>query len=262
MPQTRPIRRAEVLGIDVELRVIRNDGWRMSPHWHQDLQVIATLDGEAEAIVGDAVPITLPRGALIVIPPNVPHTAYATGSAEWTFHSLHVSPGRLGARELGIKPVVGQRGDPLAACFAALIGGLFGKRPTAVDGLCGAFLDELHRELDRVEQLEDRPGPLHAVARELSQDLAVKLSVTQVAARHGLSAGHLSREFRRHYGMPPHAWRTNARIEAAKRYLRSGASVARAAELSGFRDSSHLARHCKLWTGLTPRSFRKKIEGP
>ena len=259
VPQTRPIRRAEVLGIDVELRVIRNDGWRMSQHWHEDLQVIAGLNGEAEAIVADAAPIHLPPGALIVVPPNVPHTAYATGTAEWSFHSLHVSPSRFGAYGMGTEPIVSYRGDPLAERFAALIAGLFAKRTTTIDDLCAAFLNELSRHIGCVAMLDGQQTALQAVLRELSQDLAGASSVAQIAARHGLSAGHLSRKFHRLYGMPPHAWRMNARVEAAKQHLRSGATVARAAELSGFNDSSHLARQCKQWTGLTPRSFRRKI---
>ena len=259
MPQSPPIRRAEALGMDVEFRVIRNLGWVMAPHWHSDLQVIATSSGLAEVIVGDDAPVRLPPGALIVIPPESPHTAYATGSAAWTFHSLHMSPDRLEGSALGLTtPVVSGPGDPLAASFSLLVDSLFSKSSPSLADRHSAFSSQLVRVIGLSERRRGPHPEMRAVADELDRDLEGTKSVSAIAERHGMSAGHLSREFRRACGMPPHAWRINARVEAAKRYLRAGQSVGRAAELAGFRDSGHLARQCKLATGLTPRAYRRR----
>lgn len=94
MAQTPPIRRATRLGLDVELRAIRNGGWRFPSHWHDDLQVIATVHGRGVALV-EGRTYLLPEGALIVIPPRAVHTAWSESKAGWTFHSLHAAPERL-----------------------------------------------------------------------------------------------------------------------------------------------------------------------
>jgi AraC-like DNA-binding protein len=82
--------------------------------------------------------------------------------------------------------------------------------------------------------------PLAAIAREL-----------------GCSLEHLGRVFHRTYGMTPSRFAMWRRIERARRMLLTDdRSIGEIAAALDFRDSSHLSRHFRAWTGSSPSRFR------
>jgi AraC-like DNA-binding protein len=83
------------------------------------------------------------------------------------------------------------------------------------------------------------------------------VSLTAIARELGCSLEYLGRVFKRTYGMTPSRFAMWRRIERARRMLladdRAVGEIAAALE---FKDSSHLARHFKVWTGSSPSQFR------
>ena len=257
MGQAPPIARAGRLGLDVELRLIRNSGMRHPSHWHEDLQIIATIQGRGEATVqGQAYP--LPKGTLIVIPPSLVHTARAATGEEWSFQSLHAAPERLGL--VAAKPVLSAQDNPADQLFRRLqlvTSALFdkGQNENALlvfDALLSDITERVQNEPNNTSPISAR---LTSARAELADRLSEPLPVSVIAKRHGWSVGHFSREFHRAFFMPPHAWRLNARIEAAKRHLRRGGTVADAPKVAGFLDLSHFSRHYRQATGITARTY-------
>jgi len=66
----------------------------------------------------------------------------------------------------------------------------------------------------------------------------------------------LSRAFKRHYGMTPHAFLINRRIQFARRQLREGKLIADVALESGFADQAHFQRAFKQHLAATPGQYR------
>lgn len=85
---------------------------------------------------------------------------------------------------------------------------------------------------------------------------ARNISLADLSAAAETSPFHLLRTFRQQVGLTPHAYLVQTRVEAAKRLLRSRTAIAEVAALTGFTDQSHLTRHFKRLTGVTPRRFR------
>jgi AraC-like DNA-binding protein len=79
--------------------------------------------------------------------------------------------------------------------------------------------------------------------------------IAELAALTGLDRAYLIRSFRRSVGMPPHEWLIQIRIAEAKRLLSCGRAIAEVAGEVGFADQSHLTRHFKSLTGLTPGQY-------
>ncbi|MGY5450339.1 AraC family transcriptional regulator [Agarivorans sp. MS3-6] len=93
--------------------------------------------------------------------------------------------------------------------------------------------------------------------QECIQDqLAMHLSLTELADVAGLSRYHLVRSFKRIYGLSPHAFQLNQRINRAKALLRDGDSIANTALALGFADQSHFQRNFKKRLALTPRQYQ------
>ncbi|MBT2455821.1 AraC family transcriptional regulator [Streptomyces sp. ISL-86] len=68
---------------------------------------------------------------------------------------------------------------------------------------------------------------------------------------------HLIRSFRRAYGLPPHAYLTGRRVDAARRLLLAGMRPVEAATAAGFYDQAHLARHFGRHVGTSPARFAR-----
>jgi AraC family transcriptional regulator len=88
---------------------------------------------------------------------------------------------------------------------------------------------------------------------------ARELSLTDIAEAAHLSPFHLARLFKQSLGVSPHQYLIHVRVDSARWLLSAGSgerSLAEVASAVGFADQSHLTRHFKRVTGVTPRQFR------
>jgi AraC-like DNA-binding protein len=83
-------------------------------------------------------------------------------------------------------------------------------------------------------------------------------SLENLAAELGTSPFVLLRAFRDTYGMPPHAWLTDARVRRARSLLDAGTAPAEAAVTVGFTDQPHLNRHFSRIVGVPPGAYQRE----
>lgn len=103
----------------------------------------------------------------------------------------------------------------------------------------------------------------HAKMREIRSYLAEHcteaFSLDALAEQFFISKYHLSREFKRIYGITPNAYVISKRITLAKRLLRySDKNMEEISRLCGFYDSSYLNKQFKKSEGLSASDYRKK----
>jgi methylphosphotriester-DNA--protein-cysteine methyltransferase len=67
------------------------------------------------------------------------------------------------------------------------------------------------------------------------------------------------RAFRAAYGLPPHRYQLQRRVQIALRRLRAGAELAALAADLGFADQSHLCRVLRDETGHAPSTLRRML---
>ena len=110
------------------------------------------------------------------------------------------------------------------------------------------------------------PGQLNRAKALMSEDLAGRIRLDQIAKACNLSVRHFSRAFRQSSGLPPHQWLLNQRIERAKELLRDPKlSLLDIAIACGFGDQSHFSRAFSKMTDLSPgiwRRMRSTPQGP
>ena len=96
-------------------------------------------------------------------------------------------------------------------------------------------------------------------ARRIWQADGVRLiNVDELACAASVSAGHLYRIFREHYGCgPAHALELIRLSRAAMMIQRSNASLADVARESGFADPYHLSRRFRAAYGVPPGTYRR-----
>lgn len=97
------------------------------------------------------------------------------------------------------------------------------------------------------------------VRQYLDEHYTEKFSLDDLSERFFISKYHLSREFRKNYGITPNHYVIAKRITYAKKLLRfSDYSLEEIARSCGFYDTSYLNKQFKKSEGLSPSDFRKK----
>ncbi|WP_246675518.1 MULTISPECIES: AraC family transcriptional regulator [unclassified Mesorhizobium] len=110
----------------------------------------------------------------------------------------------------------------------------------------------------RKRQAASPKGGLSAVGarrvREyLDQNFVRKVMVAELASGAGVSPNHFIARFAGTFGMPPHRYLINLRLDLAEKLLAGGElPIAEVAYLAGFSDQSHLAATMKRYRGRTP----------
>lgn len=91
----------------------------------------------------------------------------------------------------------------------------------------------------------------------LEQHFSQNVSLGQLAEISDLSRFHLLRAFAREFGLPPHAFQINLRVERVRVLLKSGVPL-HSIE-AGFADQSHLTRHFRRAMGITPGQYAAMV---
>jgi AraC-like DNA-binding protein len=113
--------------------------------------------------------------------------------------------------------------------------------------------EEQHlRDLARLRRVRDR------IDREYAQPLDVEALARGV----NMSAGHLSRQFRRAYGEPPYAYLMTRRIERAMALLRRGdLSVTEVCFAVGCSSLGTFSSRFTALVGVSPSTYRRRQTG-
>jgi AraC-like DNA-binding protein len=90
----------------------------------------------------------------------------------------------------------------------------------------------------------------------IRQNSTRSLRLEEICAEASLSASHLIRAFKQEYGLTPHAYQLNCRIEFCRSQLRAGHSIADVALAAGFSDQAHFQRSFKKFVAATPGQYQ------
>ncbi|THA74792.1 AraC family transcriptional regulator [Streptomyces sp. A0642] len=209
-------------------------------------------------------------GSVVMINPEVPHTARAGVPEGWAYATLYPSArviNDIAAETTHLRGTVGFTETGVADPYAAR---LIGEVHRAAEEDNALAADSVLRVL--VTRLLTRHGsalptrPVRAAgARDAARARAVLESrmtgpptLEALAAELGTSPFALLRAFKKQYGMPPHTWLTDARVRRARRMLDSGVAPAAAAAAVGFTDQPHLNRHFTRIVGVPPGAYRRE----
>ncbi|GAB7030595.1 AraC family transcriptional regulator [Streptomyces sp. NPDC021749] len=241
-------------------------------HAHDGYVVCAVTSGIEEVGLQKG-SIRAGHGGIIMINPEVAHTARAGAPEGWTYATLYPSSGLVAA---------------IADETTALRGTAGFTESVAEDPRHARMITDVHRAAEAgnalaadsllrlaVARLLRRYGgplpartPRSAGARNaararavLEERMADPPSLEQLAHDLGTSPFALLRAFKATYGMPPHTWLTDARVRRARTLLEAGRAPADTAVAVGFTDQPHLNRHFTRIVGVPPGAYRRERAG-
>jgi AraC-like DNA-binding protein len=119
------------------------------------------------------------------------------------------------------------------------------------------FFTDVQQRLNPIEQPLREPNfKLERAADYIRDNCTLQLKLEDICEAAQLSPSYLIRAFKHHYGMTPHAFLVNRRIQFARDQLRSGKLIADVALEAGFADQAHFQRVFKQHLAATPGQYR------
>lgn len=233
-------------------------------HAHEEYQVCLNLDLPGRVWYRRAWHTVAPRSLTVVAPQEVHETRDPDDRrASGRYRVFYLDPGVVDA-------VAGDAGRPSRADLV-LPGELFDRflrlhlayqepesRLTR-DCLAQSALGALLERQGAVPARHPRPARREAErAREyLMDNLTRNVSLADLAKVANLSPFHLARTFAGEYGLPPHAYQIQARVNLARRLLLAGRSATDVAYATGFYDPSHFTRHFTRVVEVSPGRYAR-----
>lgn len=260
------------LGVTV-LNAVMSD-FAYGKHAHEELAVGVTLDGMQEFTCRGRWFRSAP-GNIILLNPGDVHNGNPGGGLALKYTMLYLDP-------VAFNQLMGCAADSERSEFRL-------PENHIVD-------PELQALVLRMVRLAVRPGAtrfdaeacLYALARRLTQRLGLyrpdgwtdikdtlllrardyihdnigeDLSIDDLSRAAHLSKYHFIRMFRSQFGLTPHQYIINQRINRVREGLGAGLPPTDAALRFGFFDVSHMNRHFKRIYGVTPKQYQRQLAG-
>lgn len=266
--------RSALAGPGLELFEARFAGHAYDRHRHDVYAIGLTLSGVQCFTCRGADRASI-AGRSILLHPDELHDGRAGTTDGFAYRMAYVEPALI---QRALEARLGRRGalpfardvvvdDPVLAHTVerAFIDFPAPLEPLAQDQAVLSFAEALLRHDGSL-----RPGTAdsvdeRAVARARDfLDTAFERVVdsSELEAVAGLDRYRLARQFRRRYGTSPYRYLTMRRLQAARRMILDGTTLAEVAAATGFADQSHLTRQFKAGYGLTPGRLRRLSVGP
>lgn len=238
-----------------------------SRHFHDTFSIGAITGGRSTYLNGRRRE-TVVAGAVVVMNPGDVHACNPIDDERWAYRMLYVDRVWLTGLQHGLGLSRNQdlrafstavTTDPsLFAGFVQLTGVLTdaSAEPLQKSAAAVSFFTDVQQRLDPAPCQRDDAAKLRLAAEFISDNRTRRVTLDEICAATDLSASYLIRSFKRRYGMTPHAYLINRRIQYGQAELRRGRAIADVAQDAGFADQAHFQRAFKRLLAATPRQYR------
>lgn len=258
------ILRCRIAGVEA---VAASSGHVFARHTHEQFGIGLIHQGAQKSLSGRGV-VEAGAGDMITVNPGEVHDGMPIGDAGRSWRMLYFDPAVIGNAMEDISQGRTRIAEFTAPAFHDVgtsrhFQTLF-SAITAPGDDRGEMLDEECTLLLLADVMHERDGQSHgghvpsAVARAQSlidDDPAVPVTLTDLAQAAGLSRFQVVRGFSKSFGLTPHAYLVQRRIDLTRRLIASGMPLAEAAAEGGFADQSHMTRIFVRKYGISPGAY-------
>ncbi len=107
---------------------------------------------------------------------------------------------------------------------------------------------------------ENKDTLLLKVRDYIHDNVTEDISIDALSLVANMSKYHLIRMFRNQFGLTPHKYIFNLKVNRARDFLEAGKPPSEVAQEFGFFDVSHLNRHFKRSFGITPKQYQNQVK--
>ena len=231
------------------------------PHLHDTYSIGLMVQGNQTMRTGRCTEIVFPGSVQLHAPYQVHENRQLT-SRGFSFRNIEISKTRLLQILDGQIPVLRSNLIADLELFQAFMHAFdaltYKDDALVVDELLTHALTKLFLSSEHSQIIPDLTPKVVALVRDyIHTNYMHSVTLDSLVTLTGISRVHISRVFKQHIGVAPHEYLVQLRVADAKAKIAAGMPVAEAAAMSGFADQSHLNRHFKRITRLTPGAYAR-----
>ena len=241
---------------------------RYARHAHETFSIGTILAGHCAYVNGRA-SRRIGTGSVVVMNPGDAHACNPSHDERWSYRMFYVDVAWLAGIQQDLGVARHDRFQPFSAVVTAQRE-LYAALNRLHDVLTDPEAEHLEKHSAALESMAVvhqalgpaecptqpvHPGLLRAV-EFIGDNYTRALRLEEICSAADLSPSYLIRAFKQEYGMTPHAYLVNRRIEFSRAQLRRGRSIAEVALAAGFADQAHLQRSFKKLVAATPGQYR------
>jgi AraC-like DNA-binding protein len=252
----------------------RHHTFAFEPHFHSTVCLALIVSGALKLTIGRRTE-TATKGSFVFINAGDVHAGHATSAAQgWVMRTLHVAPSNL-AEQMRIHGLRAGADLPIRSGIhnERLLADLF----FGIHACAQTNDDRLKRD-ESVERLisvltaraePPHPGETGALAGDLTEAKRIRdyiedrlfepIRLNDLSKLVSMPPYTVIRLFKRAFGIPPHRYHTQRRVDAAQRLIRDRVPLSSISHLCGFADQAHLTRAFGRTLGYTPGLYARSI---
>ncbi|KWC68789.1 AraC family transcriptional regulator [Burkholderia ubonensis] len=239
-------------------------------HTHDTFSLGAVVGGTSTYVNG-ATQERIGSGALVIIDPEQVHACNPYGRDAWAYRMVYVDVPWLARLQhaLGRDPNTDFHGFSQTSSVRRDLFAQFGRfyrtlvvpgvEPLGKESAAVEFFTRLHDALDpaapRAPCAADN-AKLARAADYIAAHCRDAVTLDAICAAAELSPSYLIRAFNARYGMTPHAFLIDRRVQYGRAELRRGRPIADVALDAGFADQAHFQRAFRRIAAATPGQYR------
>lgn len=258
----------------IESRVAINSFQCYEKHTHPTLS-IGIIDKGRSIYQNHKQKQIINKGALVIINPEEVHSCNPNLLESWSYKMFNINPDWLGTLQNEIL----DNGKSYTSFSKTMLNSpfLYNKFQLVFKYLTSQVDDNIKEEV-LLEFLGDvilascpddfkkhrelsfnKSFKLQQIKDYIYENAKSKLSLEDLMTLSGYSRYYLVRAFKNEFGLSPHAYQIDRRVNIAKEYLKKGFGLSETAHDVGFSDQSHLQRCFKNRVAATPKQYQKGI---
>lgn len=240
----------------IEFKVGGEDGCVIKEHSHKELSIGIILKGSTTVVI-DNREYRVERHNLILIPENRVHLCIPDDKDNFRFIMVYIESNWLkntfNIKTEEIEAEVCKGHSDIIKLVEKLV-----NKESLNESDYVLFTQELFLDNFKIIEL---PIPIEKkiltdVKEYLNSNFSSSISLNDLSNEYCINKYSLIRGFKRQFGLSPHSYLINLRINRAKELLKNDLDYTKIALDCGFYDQSHFIKTFKDYTGLTPDKFR------
>ncbi|KOA19803.1 HTH-type transcriptional activator Btr [Clostridium homopropionicum DSM 5847] len=250
---------------NIEIKNCSNSVHSSRAHFHNEVSIALVESGVSRTEIGDAM-YEITGNTFLIIPPGVVHKCNPYNYNDWNFRMLYISPSWF-------ESAFNIKGEQIKFSYVKL------NKTTSL-----AIINLLNNIENNIIDVEGESRLLNSISllfdaentnKEISKityqrqldktkefldaNYLSTITLDDLIQVSGISKYYLIRQFENSYGLSPHKYITNLRVNHSKELLKTSMDFSAIALESGFYDQSHFSKCFKEYTGVTPKKYRNNF---
>lgn len=250
---------------NIEIKKCNDNVHASKAHFHNEVSIGLIDKGKCELqLQGKS--YELSEKTILIIPPNVVHKCNPQDYRNWNFKMLYINKQWLKSSfstEFQYDDIIYKKlDDNMYFCSNEIFNKIENTKidieyESSLLANISSLIKMNNEEFCKINFKDTHFKKIEAIKDYINKNYLNNITLDDLSQIANLSKYYIVKQFENCYGVTPHQYLINLRINNGKELLKNNSNLTEVALKLGFYDQSHFTRYFKEYTGLTPMKYVK-----